>query len=209
MQIALKLLVVAVGLGFWFLTQYLLGRRKSSAGEIYDWLHEFTAPVHAYLRRTPRAADFLLASSSFGIDCMGLFLIASAVLGDTLRPFLGMLVLFTLRQANQFVTALPPPKGVIWRSPGVPSLLVTYHVSEDMFFSGHTAIAVFAATELAQLGPWGLAFGAALAAYEIAVVLVLRAHWTMDIFTGAVTALLTAYIAPALATWVDPLLIRL
>jgi len=36
---------------------------------------------------------------------------------------------------------------MIWRHPGIPSLLVTYDVATDFFFSGHTAIAVLASIE--------------------------------------------------------------
>ena len=60
--------------------------------------------------------------------------------------------LFGLRQMCQAVSALPLPEGMIWRSPGVPSLLVTYDVANDLFFSGHTAMAVYGAIELARWG---------------------------------------------------------
>ena len=41
---------------------------------------------------------------------------------------------------------------MIWRNPGFPSLLVTYGTASDLFFSGHTAIAVYGALELAHWG---------------------------------------------------------
>jgi hypothetical protein len=39
---------------------------------------------------------------------------------------------------------------MIWHDPGFPSLLVTDHVANDFFFSGHTAIALFGALELSR-----------------------------------------------------------
>ncbi len=95
---------------------------------------------------------------------------------------------------------------MIWRYPGFPSLLVTYGVSNDLFFSGHTAIAVVGAVELARLGKrWLGVIGCCVALFEVVTVLVLRAHYTMDVFTGAVTALavcvLAAKIAPACDRW--------
>src|SRR3989442_6441970 len=43
---------------------------------------------------------------------------------------------------------------MIWRRPGFPSLLVTYGTAGDLFFSGHTAIAVYGGVELVRLrGP--------------------------------------------------------
>ena len=35
---------------------------------------------------------------------------------------------------------------------GVPSILVTYNVTTDFFFSGHTGLAVLGAVELARAG---------------------------------------------------------
>src|SRR5262249_61953755 len=91
-------------------------------------------------------------------------LIATAILGPTVRPFLGMLILFALRQLCQGLCALPPPPGMIWSYPGVPSLLVTYGTANDLFFSGHTAIAVYGAIELVLCGGPGLAVAGALVA---------------------------------------------
>ena len=69
-------------------------------------------------------------------------------------------------------------------------------MSNDYFFSGHTAIAVLALTEIARLGNrWLTALGIVVAIFEIATVLVLRAHYTMDVFTGIVTGLYAAYLA--------------
>jgi hypothetical protein len=70
--------------------------------------------------------------------------------------FLGLLTLYALRQICQGLCALPPPERMIWRYPGFPSLLVTYGTATDLFFSGHTAIAVYGAIELGHVGgPWG------------------------------------------------------
>jgi membrane-associated phospholipid phosphatase len=73
------------------------------------------------------------------------------------------------------------------------------NVATDYFFSGHTAIAVRRATEVARLNPRWLAVVAGLvAAFEMATVLVLRAHNTMDLFAGLTTALCAAHLAPAI-----------
>jgi len=62
---------------------------------------------------------------------------------------------------------------------------------------------VLGAVELVRFrrGLWPLALLIVL--YEETVVLTLRAHWTMDVFTGAITALLVAIIASWLAPSVD------
>ena len=67
--------------------------------------------------------------------------------------------------------------------------MVTYGVSNDLFFSGHTALAVLGALEISRLNVMPLTILATLiAVYEIFVVLVLRAHWTMDVLCGLIAA---------------------
>jgi hypothetical protein len=207
---SLRLAFVIVGLAVWHLTQSLIKNRPNGTGVIGDGLHTLTARAFAFLSTHPVWADRLLIISSLGIDALGTFVLVQSIVGDSIRPFLGLLILFGLRQICQAVTALPPPEGMIWRSPGVPSLLVTYGVSNDLFFSGHTALAVFGAIELGRWGgPAWAAVGAVLAVFECAVVIVLRAHYTLDVFTGAVTAFAAAVVAERLAPGCDAVLVRL
>jgi hypothetical protein len=202
-----------ISLGLWFWTQWLLSRRKpigngGESGVLWDGIHHLTARINRRLLANPRRADVLLISSSLVIDLLGCYLLGSAIFGKTIAPFLGLLILFALRQFCQAFCPLPPPQGMIWRSPGFPALLVTYGTSNDLFFSGHTAIAVYGAAVLAAtLGPVGITLGLAIAVFEISAVLVLRAHYTMDVFAGAVTALyvhrLAIEWAPAIDGWIS------
>jgi hypothetical protein len=221
--IVLRAVAVAIGLGLWFGTQAFLGAREFSAGiSTYD-LEEAgrvllagdailvgTARWNEYLAENRQAANALLISSSFVIDALGIFLLTWAIFGPSLRPFVGLLCLFALRQACQVMCALPAPPGMIWHDPGFPSLLVTYSVANDFFYSGHTALAVFGAVELGRLNRRGLAAVAAvIAVYEMAAVLLLRAHWTLDVFTGAIAAMYVSRTLRWLGPWCDERLDRL
>jgi membrane-associated phospholipid phosphatase len=109
-----------------------------------------------------------------------------------------------MRQIVQAFSALPQPPNMIWHYPGFPSLLVTYSVAGDFFFSGHTAIAVFAATEIARLKKrWLTALAIFIVLFEIAAVIVLRAHYTMDVFAGAIAALWVASFVGKAAAPID------
>jgi len=199
-----RVALVAVGLLAWFWTQRLIGQRAWPTGGIGDALHQWTAPWNRWLNAHPRGADTLLVVTSGLIDLLGVFLLASAVFGPSVRPFVGLLMVYALRQLCQGLCALPPPPGMIWRDPGVPSLLVTYGTATDLFFSGHTAIAVYGAVELARAGGPGLALlGTLVALIEAATVLVLRAHYTMDVFGAVVTALWVASLADGVAPIMD------
>lgn len=200
----LRIGLVLAGLKGWFWTQSLIAKRAFPEGRIGDGILHLTEPLNRYLAGRPRVADGLLILTSLLIDVLGLFLVCLAIFGPSARPVVGLFVLFGLRQICQALCALPPPEGMIWRHPGFPSLLVTYGTANDLFFSGHTSIAVYGCLELAHWGgPVATAVGLAIAAIEIATVLVLRAHYTMDVFTGLITALWVFSVAPGLAVHVD------
>ena len=192
-----RLLTLAFGLAAWFVSQSLIAARgMRDAGAIGDAVHDWTAGWHNWFANHRRGANALLIASSAGIDALGLFLLGSAVFGPTLRPGIGLLVLFVFRQIAQLMTALPTPPGMIWRRPGFPSLLVTYDVANDFFFSGHTAIAVLAAIEASRVAPWWIALlVGCVAAGEALTVLVLRAHYTLDVLTGIFAAYCAAVLA--------------
>ncbi len=196
--------VIAAALGLWFWTQGLIGRRTSDSDGIGDRVHVLTARWHQYFLTNEKAANRALIISSLFIDLFSLFMIGAAIFGPTFAPFLGILIVFSMRQICQAWCTLPPPPGIIWRDPGFPALLVTYGVSTDFFFSGHTAMAVLGAIQICHVAPpWLGALAIAIAVGEALLVLILRAHYTMDVITGAFAAWFAADLAARFAPWVD------
>ena len=193
--LALRVLITVIALAVWFWTQSLLGARSLPTEPIGDGLHKLTAGLNTFFQSAPRGANALLIFSSALIDAMGIFLLGSWIFAGKLRPFLGLAILLVTRQVMQALCSLPSPSGIIWHYPGFPSLLVTYGVANDFFFSGHTAIAVFGATELARFRQkWLTVLAVCVVIFEIAAVLVLRAHYTMDVFAGIFAALWVAHV---------------
>jgi len=167
-----------------------------------------TAGLNAYLQHAPGTTNALLIFSSAVIDAIGLFLLGSWIFGGSVRPFLELLLLLGLRQVMQALCALPAPPNLLWHYPGFPSLFVTYNVANDYFFSGHTGIAVLGAIELSTFGKrWLTALAIVMVAFEAATVLILRAHYSMDVFTGALAALWVALICKAIAPRIDAFLL--
>jgi hypothetical protein len=197
---------VVIGIFAWYVTQALLAKRVPKVAyevPLTDGLHVLTRRIHQRYGTNIAAGNRLLIVSSLVIDLLGAYLLGSAIFGVSIRPYLGLVMLFALRQICQMLCPLPVPAGMVWRYPGVPAILVTYGTANDLFFSGHTAIAVYGAATLAgHWGAWGLALGLAVALFEAITVLVLRAHYTMDVFTGIVCALwvysLSSNLAPAM-----------
>ena len=191
MIVAARLAAVGGLIALWFYTQRLIMSRSLPPGEIGDKSHLWLGSLNAYLNRSPGAARLLLVTSSLGVDLLGLTILYRGVFGPSFRPVVGLALLLSLRQLSQYFCALPSPAGMIWRHPGVPSIFVTYGVTNDLFFSGHTGLAVYGSLTLASLGiPWLTAAVVALGCYEVFAVLALRAHWTMDVYAGLVSALL-------------------
>ena len=208
-RVILRLGVTLVLLALWFWTQSLIGARTLTSGGISDGLHQLTAPLNAYFNESPRATNALLIVSSALIDALALSILGYWLAGRSVRPFLGLVLLLGLRQLLQAICLLPVPPRMIWHYPGFPSLLVTYRVANDFFFSGHTAIAVFGATQIARLGQfWLTALAVCLVVLEISTVIVLRVHYTMDVFTGIVAALWVAYLCERVSPRLDHLLGR-
>lgn len=203
-----RVVLTALALGIWFWTQSLIARRAAPPSGVGDALHTLTAGLNSYFYHSPFAANALLILSSAFIDGLGLFLLGRWLFGPSVRPFLGLVLLLGLRQILQAICALPAPPNMIWHYPGFPSLLVTYNVGNDFFFSGHTAIAVFGGIELARLGKrWLAIIAVAIVLFEIATVLILRAHYTMDVFAGMLAALCVArfctVVSPRIDAWLS------
>lgn len=203
-RLSRRVVLTALALGIWFWTQSLLAHRALPTTGVGDALHDLTAGLNSFFYHSPRAADALLIASSALIDALGIFLLARWLFGSSVRPFLGLVLLLGLRQILQAICSLPAPPNMIWHYPGFPSALVTYNVGNDFFFSGHTAIAVFAAIEIARLAKrWLTTLAFFVVLFEIAAVLILRAHYTMDIFAGFLAALCVAQLSNKLAPLLD------
>ena len=204
-----RVVLTTLALGIWFWTQSLIAQRAAPVAGVGDALHKLTAGLNSYFYHSQTAANALLILSSALIDGLGLFLLGRWLFGPSVRPFLGLVLLLGLRQIMQAICTLPAPPNMIWHYPGFPSLLVTYNVGNDFFFSGHTAIAVFGGIELARLGKrWLTLMAVGMVLFEIATVLILRAHYTMDVFTGLLAAIYVAQlctkVSPSLDAWLSP-----
>ena len=205
--IGVRVVLVVLGIILWYWTQSIIGKRVPKVAyevPLTDGVHEFTKRIHHRYFTNEAAGNRLLIASSLVIDLLGAYLLGSAILGASIRPYLGLVMVFALRQICQLLCPLPAPSGMVWRYPGVPAILVTYGTANDLFFSGHTAIAVYGAATLAgHWGAFGLALGLAIALFEAITVLVLRAHYTIDVFTGIICALWVYSLSGTIAPWVD------
>jgi membrane-associated phospholipid phosphatase len=90
------------------------------------------------------------------------------------------------------------------------SLLVTHGTTNELFVSGHTALVVYGSIVLGRWGgpAWAIV-GILIVLPEMTTVIVLRTHYTMDVFAGAVTAISAAVIAAWIAPTCNHLFVQL
>ena len=107
--------VVGAALCGWFWSQALLGARPPSLGDsatgffIGDRVHDALTPLTETIRANKAYSDALLAVSSAAIDVMGVFFLLYSVFGPSVRPMIGILLCFALRQGMQALCVLSPP----------------------------------------------------------------------------------------------------
>ena len=202
----IKGIFAGIAVCLWFVTQRLIGKRPH-VERLTDKIHDWSAPAHRHLMNHPQLTRTILVTSSAVIDLLGVSLLLLGIMGPSSAPLIGLTIVFVLRQLLQFLVLLPPPHGMIWHNPGVPSLLVTYGVSTDLFFSGHTSLAVYGGLQLwhTQI-PLLQALGVAIMIFQSSAVLLLRAHWTMDVYAAIVTAMLADILAQRWAPALDLLI---
>ena len=76
-------------------------------------------------------------------------------------------------------------KGFIWEDPGVPSLTVPYHDTNDFFFSGHVGASAIWMFEYHASGYKFMAFACFLIMWlEGFMLTVYRTHYIIDMITG-------------------------
>lgn len=205
-HIGVRVGFVALALVVWFWSQRIISAKSPANNGVGDRIHDWSAPLHAWLRANRAASNVVLIVTSLFVDIFGLTLLGSAIFGASVQPFVAILLVFAMRQVCQLICTLPIPPGAIWHHPGFPSLLVTYGTSNDFFFSGHTAISVLGALYFAHIGPpWLAAIAAIVAALEALTVIVLRAHYTMDVFAALFAAwgadVFARHLAPHMDVW--------
>lgn len=188
-----RILILFASFGLFAGVERLVGSRGVPDG-VDDLMHDFFTPMNAVLEANPRLADALLIAITGLADLAGIGLFLWSIFSRSVRPLVGLVVLYGLRQSVEVLCELPAPAGMIWRYPGFPSLLVDYGVMGDFYFSGHTALIAYATAELATLRRWWLtALGVGCTLFIAVVLFALRAHYTMDVFSGVVAAILASW----------------
>ena len=133
---------------------------------------------------------WLLIGSSFLMDIMsvaGLYLFNCKF--DTLRVLVVFSLFYPLRALIQNNFLMNRLDGRIWFDPGVPSLTVPYHDTNDFFFSGHLGAITIWALEFYSQG------SKCMGIYNVVLLIIMwifltfmRVHYFIDLITGVMVA---------------------
>lgn len=200
----IRLILIIAGTAFYFLSQLALGNRLFPTFCIEDKFFEWTAPINQFLQQHPGWTGVLLGIDSIIFDVSVLFLLLKALFGPTFRPFVALLLFVFIRLIMQVLCPLQPPPDMIWHKTLMPSLFQTYGTINDFFFSGHLGIAVLAVVELYRMHKPKLVWlGIALTFFLFCILILLRLHYTMDLYAGIVTALFLEFVAQRFSRHID------
>lgn len=171
-------------------SQKIIGSEPQIPCGIRDNLEILTSGINAYLRTHPVTADWvMILYSGFG-DLAVLFLLAFAWINRSVESILPLFVFVFFRQILECLVSLPLPEGLIWHYPGFPSLFSNYSIYNDFYYSAYVGINILKTMYLWKFKiKWVNVAGILIIIYEAFADLILRSHYTADIFTSTVTAI--------------------
>ena len=97
-----------------------------------------------------------------------------------------------------------PSEGFLWFHPGIASLTIPYHDTNDFYFSGHVGTCLIHSLEmLAQGETWLLGLFLFILAFEYNLLMVLFTHYIIDLISGAIIAWWAHQTAETLSYYLD------
>jgi hypothetical protein len=186
----LLFMIMIAGMLLGHMTETWIGERVAPTCKIDDLLQQSTTGLNAYLHSTEWLADvFMIVYSILG-DAIVLVLIICAIVQSSIRPVLPLLIFMVLRQTMQLLVSFPIDPSLIWHYPGFPSLFSSYNVSGDFYFSAYAGIYILGAMEFAEIfhHRWLTALSFFFTFLIAFIDIVLRSHYTTDIYTSIITA---------------------
>jgi len=107
--------------------------------------------------------------------------------GKSLRLPVSLGTFTILRLACLYVWHSPIPAGYLWKRPEIPSLIVTFEEGDGYFYAKYLGYMIICAKEWGDQGKYWLKRGImSFCVYLVVTSLILRANYTIDLFTGAI-----------------------
>lgn len=180
----------------WHGTQTFLTYDIESNGQIIDRLHssKFFSAINSFMKENIDFTNYNLILTSALIDINVIFICLKFLSGNNFKSVFLLFSGLILRQLCQFINRLPTPENMIWFHPSVSSMLVTYYVHNDFFFSGHTYVALCAGLEIMSAkNIFAKMYALFFIVYEIMLIISINGHYFMDIYGAFATYFMLCY----------------
>lgn len=149
------------------------------ASGIVDLGHALVPPLRELVGE--RKAEWIWWLGTLPLEAF--FVVIAAVVvatGKGKRLALCLYAMYALHWLFLLATTLPPPDGIVWRFPaGIVTL--GHPTAHDLWFSGHVANAFVIALATPSARPWVRAIAWFGVAFETALVLSTRTHYSIDV----------------------------
>lgn len=200
-MVVTSIILIVVGANAF--TGFLL--QKWHVGCMWDGGFHATVAINGWFAKHNDAKDTVLIISSFVIDLLLLSLLFRFMLyGISWRPVICLGMFYAFRAFIQTIFIMTYPDKEIWEYPGFPSFAVSYEMSSDFFFSGHVGVVTMLALENREADRPILMWIAIMSIFiEFCVMLFLRGHYTIDLYTGIIVGHYTWILSGKLSPYID------
>ncbi len=163
--------------------------RVFTVSEVQDGSFIMTNSINHFLLTHDFLARFSLIALGLILDLFLVCYVGMFLKFRELRLFLQLVFFYFVRSMMIHLTGLPVPSGMIYFYPGFPTISTNYGAVSDFFFSGHSGFALFTWFELRRFGKkWLNVAGFVLVLLVFWLLIVLRIHYTMDVYAGILSA---------------------
>jgi hypothetical protein len=173
---------------------------------ISDATFDATETINGFFREHLQTKNRMIIVASFFMD----FMMLSSIVFFNLRIWsfrlpLAFGLFFVTRQVVQNVFLMGrPDTGFLWSHPGIPSLTVPYHDTNDFYYSGHVGSCTLYLMEFVAVGSqWMQGLCLFVLVVEWTVLMLLRTHYIIDLVSGAMIAHLALIQAEWLSFFLD------
>ena len=155
-----------------------------------DRIQHLTLPITLFFETNISARNLLLIVSSFAIDVNFIALGYCFIFySNSIRTPLLIVAYYMFRAFIQGIFFMPYPEHYIFQYPGFFSLTVPYMKSNDFFFSGHIGVCTLFLLEFRrQSNKVFQCFAAFAMILNAFTLLITRAHYSIDLIVGTITA---------------------
>jgi len=165
------------------------------------WLNEDSARGNAYMISSAMGMDFVIMAPVF-LWCK--------YNGGTIRVLASLGLFYLIRAQLMKYFFLMRYHGYLFRFPGIGSVVIAYHDTNDFYYSGHIGSSTCFTLEAYALGHEKMALIAVfIIIYEWTFMCLTREHYIIDLLSGFVIAMTCHRVCEVLVYLVDVLILGL